>query len=234
MLRIIPDLLFVLLGVFIIWRNAHRGFIKSVLKFARFLIAFIAASILGKPVSAFLYERFIHQPVYDAIFKKVQEIYTNSTGAFSAESVMEKLPGFLINDEMKQSLAQLEGSGEDLVVSLTKTVSAPLASVISNVIAYVAVFVVAFLVLILVIRLLDAIVSKIPLLNFANHLLGFAWGLIVAVVILFIVASLVKAFFANDDFYLQSTVIRFIGDSGWMEAMHFLDVGKKFLSTILH
>ncbi|MBQ8431946.1 MAG: CvpA family protein [Clostridia bacterium] len=231
---IIPDLIFVLIGVFIIWRTAKRGFLKSVLKFARFILAFIAASILGKPVSAFLYENFINQPVYDAVFKKVQEIYQSAAGEFSAQSVLNKLPGFLINEEMEQNLAQLEGTGEDLVVNLSQTIATPLASVISNVVAYALVFIVAFLVLILVIRLLDAIVNSIPLLNFANHLLGAAWGVIVAGVILFIAASIVKAFWSTADFYQQSTVIRFVGESGWLEAMHFLDIGKQFITTIFH
>jgi len=100
------------------------------------------------------------------------------------------------------------------------------------IVGYVAVFLTTLILLWLVAILLTKTIEHIPLLGGLNSILGAVLGGVIAVTLLLIVASTVKALWGDTAFYTDSVILRFLGDSSLLEKMKFLDIGKAYLSRL--
>ena len=127
--------------------------------------------------------------------------------------------------EVQAKIASAEGSGDVLVNSVTDAIASPITTAISNVIGYVLVFVIAFVGLWIVASILDKIVDHFTILSTVNTILGAVLGLIIATVLLFAVGSLANFFFAKQDFYVNSVLLKFFGESSILETIKILDIG---------
>jgi transcription termination factor Rho len=78
----------------------------------------------------------------------------------------------------------------------------------------------------LVEAILDKIVDHISLLSTVNTVLGALVGVIITAVLLFAVGSVAKFFFAEQDFYLNSVLLKFFGESSILETLKILDIGS--------
>ncbi len=112
---------------------------------------------------------------------------------------------------------------EDLI-----SVSLPIPSLLESVLGYVSVFLVSLLVLWLVAAILSKICERIPIIGAVNRLLGVLLGLLIAFMTLAAVASLVKLLFEDADFYAESVVLNFFGESGVLDTLAFLDLTALF------
>ncbi len=216
---LIADLIFVLIGALIIWRCVSNGFIKCLFKFVRTLLAVAIAWLLIGPVAPFIGEKFIEEPVYDFVYDKIDEVYQDTAGSFDASTALEEFPEYLATDDIKEKLEDMDGSGEELVASISEELSAPVISIISSVIAFVAVFILAFIGLTIALFFLNALIEKIKFIRLANKILGGVWGLAVACVFWFFIASGMNLFMPSSDLYANSYVIKFFGDIHLIEKL---------------
>ena len=183
---IIVDVLFVLIAGIFIAVGAKRGFIKSLIQSAKFLLAFGITYFVGPMAGQFVKDRFVFQPVYNWLTDK-------GVGA------AEKLPDFLRPDPATV------GEG---VLPFAESV----ATIISNLVGYVVVFVVSLILLTIVGWLLTKIADKIALLGVANRILGGVFGAVMGVVVLFIIACIIKFLDAKDAIYSQTVIVEFLGN----------------------
>ncbi len=230
---ILFDTLFLIAAVCIILVFAKRGFIRSVIHFFKTLIAFLAAYFLGSKLAQFLCDTWIGGAVRNFIYDKINAIYQSTTETLNAESVIESMPGFLMTEEMQAKLHAAQGSGEELVNSMTDAISSPIASLFSNILGYVGVFLIALVLLWIVAAIVDKLVEHLALINTANILLGGLLGLIVAFVILSAIASLMRFFLADSAIYTDSVIIKFFGESPILKTLKFLDLGSSWFEKLL-
>ena len=219
MVHLIADLIFVLLGAFIIWRCVHNGFIKCLFKFARTLLAILIAWLLVNPIAPIIGEKFIEEPVYDFVFDKINAVYLEAEDSFDAEKVIEDLPSFLTAGDVEEKLNDLEGDGEELVASISEEITEPIVTIISSVIAFVVLFIVAFILLSIALHLLNALIDKIKFIHLANKILGGVWGLLIACVLWFFIASVMEIFLSDFSIYSDSVVIKFFGNFELLKAL---------------
>ena len=180
---LIADILFVLIAVIFIAVGAKRGFIKSLIQSAKFLLAFIITYFVGPIVSQFVNERFISS-------------WVNKVGVATAEKI---IPAAFRPDP--------EAIGEG-VLPYTQVIS----NLISNIIAYVVVFVLALVLLTVVAWLLTKITDKIALLGTANRILGGLFGTVMGLVVLTIIACIIKFLDTKDVIYSQTVIVEFLGN----------------------
>ena len=81
-----------------------------------------------------------------------------------------------------------------------------------------------------ILYILTALTDKIKLLGAANRVLGAVWGALMAAIILLMVASVIKLFFGETDFYQQTVVVKFFGDSALLEAIKIFNIGSAWFS----
>ncbi len=233
MTHLILDILFVAVAVVLIALGAKRGFIKSLIRSAKLLLSVIFAYLLGPQLGLFLKNKFIGTPVYNFVYEKVNGLYLDATSSINMDQITSSFPQFLMTEEVKQQIAGATSteSGEAMVQSVTQGIAEPISGLISNILGYVLVFVLAFVGLTVVAWLLTALSERIQLLGTANHVLGGIWGALNALIILFMAASVIKLFFAQTDFYQQTVVVRFLGDSALLEAIKIFNIGSAWFSS---
>lgn len=222
----IVDLIAVAFAAFLIFRCARRGLFLTVLTFCKTLLAVLAANLFGSAIGSLLGKMFINNAVYNSIYGKFIAIYQNATDGFSSESILDAIPNFLRTDSLVQKLSGLEGSGEELVESLARTVSDSLAAVICTVIGSVVAFLLAMVALTIVYHVLKAIKKKFKLLGTVDGILGALLGAILAVLILMLFGSLVKLFFGTTEVYTASKVTKFFGDATLGDLFGWLNIGQ--------
>ena len=231
--HIIADVIFVAIGLLIVLVCAKRGFLKNLIRSCRLLIAVLITYFFGGHVASFLYNSFIGNMVRSFMYPSIKNIYDQTAGAIDPQEALSKIPKFLRTAELEGKLNTISTSGDAWVDSVTDTVSSPIASLISNIIAYVLVFIVALIALFFVVKLLDSVIEKVKILDRINTILGAVWGLLSALMVMFMVSSLMKLFFAHSPIYTESTVIRFFGDSALLRFLKIFDIGSMLLNNLL-
>ena len=226
------DILFLVIAAIMILICAKRGFLKSVIRFARLLIAFISAYLFGGMLGGFLYNSLFFDPVYDFFYKKIEAIYNGTAAALHVDQVLEQLPDFLVTDAMRANIIAAQESGTDMIHSVTTAVATPVATLISNLTGYLFVFVVTLLLLWIGVAVLDKLIEKIAFLHKVNTLLGALWGAFAAILLLLVLSSLIKAFFSNSSVYTDSIILKFLGESAFLKGVKFLDIGSKLFQNL--
>lgn len=225
-MQYIFDICAVVIAAVIIFTCARKGFFLTLLSFFKFLLSVLAAYFFGGTLGDLLGKAFIDQSVYDSIYKKFNEIYVSATGSFDVDSIKNAIPKFLRTDDMIAKLDGLEGSGAELVESMSHTVADALSSVIGTVIGSILMFLIAMLVLTIVYAVLKAIKSKFKLLGIADGVLGAVLGCLISCVVLMLFGSLVKLFFGNTEAYAASKVLRFFGNATLSDFFGWLNIGN--------
>ena len=231
--NLIVDVIFLMIGLAIVLACAKRGFIKSMIHFFKTVLAFVIAYFLGSKLAEFLCNNWIGAAVRNFVYDKINGIYQSTAGSLNAEEVIDSLPGFLMTEEMQANLHAAQGSGEELVHSMTDSIASPIASLFSNILGYVGVFIIALVGLWIAASILTKLIEHIRLLNMVNVVLGCVLGLLIAVTVLFVLASLLKLFFADSAIYTESVIVRFFGESPILKTIRFLDVGGSWFAELL-
>lgn len=230
-LNIVLDVLFIVVAALFVFLGIKRGFIQSVIRSAKLILAFVLAYFLGGPVAGLLNSAFIGGWVNGFVYDKVNSLY-QSTANMGAEEIASNFPSFLMTEEVKTNIANASQgeAGEVLVQSVSDSISSPIASLISNVLGYILVFLLSFILLVVVAKLLTAVIDKIAILGTLNRVLGGLWGALTGVLVLFVAASVVKLFLGGTDIYQATVVVKFFGDSALLETVKILNVGSAWFS----
>ncbi|MBQ9131282.1 MAG: CvpA family protein [Clostridia bacterium] len=225
---LILDIIFVLIAALIILISTKRGFVANLIRSCKWILAFVAAYLFGPKLGDLLEQLFFGKLIRGFVYDKVNSIYLSAAESFGADQVAEKLPSFLMTEEVKGKLDNLSGTGEELVNSITDTVSAPVSNLISNVLGYIGVFLIALVVLWIAVNLLNGIFEKLTLLGTVDRILGFVWGTVLSCLLLFMIASVLKVFLSTSAIYQDTWIVKFFGDSALLEVFKILDVGKSW------
>ena len=222
----IADGLFLLFGIITIVTCAKRGFFLTLLKVSKMILSVVAAYLWGDAFGAFVGEKFLNAPIREAVFNKINGVYLEATESFNVASALESIPEFLRTDALNEKLNAMDGTGLDLVNSITDSVSGSLSSVVCAVIGYLLVFVLAFLVLSLVYLIIKGLKSKLKLIGALDSLLGAVLGLVLSWVVLLVVGSVLKFFFADAPLYENSIVVKFFGESSLLDTIKWLNINE--------
>lgn len=231
--NLIADAVFVFVALLIIIIFTKRGFIRNLIESFKLILAVGAAYLWGTDLGRVFSDQFLAKRVHSFVFEKINGLYLSASESLNASSVTDLFPRFLISDTVRDELESTGAAGEEFVNRATDVISAPISTFVSNAIGYIAVFLAALLALSIFGWMLNKLVSKIRILRFFNGLLGFIWGVIVSFFLLLIAGSVIKAMFGTDDFYTQSAVVRFFGESATLELLKIFNVGEVWLRNII-
>ncbi len=224
MTKYVLDAVFAVIALIIIIQCAKRGLFKTVMKFARLILAAVAAYLFGSKVATFLADKFFSARIYTAVYNKIESIYQSATDGFDAQKILAAFPSFLVPESMKEQISSMDETGEALVLSASDTLSGALTKIVSTVVGYVLVFIVALIVLAIVSAIIGAIIKRLALIGTVDHVLGAVIGVAVAWVVLTLLSSVIRFFFSESDFYTQSHAVRLIAESPVSEKLAFLNL----------
>ena len=185
-LPMILDIVFLLIAIIFIAVGAKRGFIKSLIQSAKFLLAIVVTYFVGPTTSGFIKDKFIFQPIYD---------WLTETGT----NVVSTWPKFLQPEE---------GVVGQEVLPIANSVS----GIISNILGYIVTFVLALILLTFVAWLLTKITDRFTFFGTANRILGGVFGAAMGLIVLFIIAIVIKFLDVEGAIYPQTTLIKLLGN----------------------
>lgn len=187
--------------------GAKKGFIKSLVDFVGAFVAMIAAGILSLPAAQWVYDTFFHE----ALTEKITSTVTGLDAVGAVQAVFSDFPELVIRALAAAGItqsgvqAQVDGSTLDIASAITEAVSPMLIGLVR-----VLAMLVLFILLLVVIRAVGALISglfSLPLLNGVNKLLGFAFGILLAVVSVWVVLACLQAFMPLFSVELQMKII---------------------------
>ncbi len=232
-MHILFDILFLAIGGFIIFNCYRRGFLKSVLHSLKTILAFVFAYFFGTMLGSVICEKLVGPPVREWVYGKLEALYASTAGSIDAESALAEFPSFLVNDDICEKLNGLQGSGDELLNTMTDSIANPAATVISNILGYIGVFVISLVLLWVAAVILTKIVERITLLDRINKILGAVLGLLIALAVMFAIASVMKLFFGGSALYTDTLLIEAFGNSSILDVLRFLNIGDTMLSGLI-
>lgn len=215
----ILDLIFIALAVVMIILGAKKGLIKALLDGLSTIASGIIAYILATPVAKVIYDAFVRGVVKSEFLKGLNDSGTDF-GSISEKvnALVNELPegalaiaskfGFDVNGAISNVVSSAPDSNESLVETLMTNIGDNIFLTITEAVTMIALFIIVSIALTFVIRLLNKVVKKLPVIKQANKLAGGLLGLVKAVVIIFVVST-VLVFVQNEELapMINSSVI---------------------------
>ena len=215
----ILDLIFIALAVVMIILGAKKGLIKALLDGLSTIASGIIAYILATPVARMIYDAFVRGVVKSEFLKGLNDSGTDF-GSINEKvnALVNELPegalaiaskfGFDVNGAISNVVSSAPDSNESLVETLMTNIGDNIFLTITEAVTMIALFIIVSIALTFVIRLLNKVVKKLPVIKQANKLAGGLLGLVKAVVIIFVVST-VLVFVQNEELapMINSSVI---------------------------
>ena len=233
MVWILDVILLVLAGIWSVI-GAKRGFVRTFIELAGYVIILVLAVNIAQPISQGIYNKTIKPSIDKAVEEAIPSPLTDidvSNADASVAKALDKLPGsvkaFLDangvdTEEIKQSLADEESVGAKTIADkISDSVSAPITALIRIVIISIL-FIIGMFAIRFLAGFCNAVASKLPLVSSMNTSLGavagFVKGAAIAVLLANIFAILVSisadGVFGITEAQIESTLlfkhIRFI------------------------
>ena len=201
------DLLLVLAFALMVWMAARRGFFRTVLQLAAWIVSIALAGVLSAALAPAIYEAFFAGPARLLIEQNIGAAAESSQAAQYAQQVIEELP------EAVRQLAGVAGiSMEGLIGSLRENgfsaanaaelLEHSIVSPIAVAVIRFALCLILFFLLLIALRLLGRRLARlrdIPVFKQADWILGAALGIVKGALLVLVLALILRAGAALND-----------------------------------
>ena len=199
-MQAILDILIVVIFLSLTIMGWKRGLFKTVMSFASYIIAFIAANMFGPRLSAYISESYLAQSIQDGILKRFASILAKPVESMDINVLLKDKPsefvqilkdfGFSPEDVSSMVAKKGEEAGAAVNEYVAQNVAAPVVDALSGAIAFAAIFLGALIVLRLITFIVDKIV-RLPVLNTINRVFGLILGIISGALLCYIFVVIV-------------------------------------------
>ncbi len=190
-----------------------RGFVRVVFRKLRRLTSLILAILVARPIGGWLGEEYFLDPMVG----EIRSILVKSLGAGAETSTAAELAGELplamrgllsiFGVDVAERAAQIDAAGGNALTRFASSVAAPVASIIGILVAFVVSYFVFRLFLRVIVYVVNGIFS-LPVLRVVNKILGVAVGIFFAVVMCWVLTTLLGYVFG----LLAESGVRFFAD----------------------
>lgn len=202
---LIIDIVLLTIAVVTIIRYTFKGAVKAVFSFAKTFVALFLAYVLRKPaamlINTLFMERSVTGWVYDSLYAASQGVKPDGVDFVKLYNDMPSfftkiLSGFGLDSEgIEAAFNSLPGATETEITAVSESIGTSIAFMLSTIIGFIAVFLLALIALSIAVHILDKL-THLPIINFANKLLGAAIGVLISLLIIWIV-SIIAGFLVN-------------------------------------
>lgn len=197
---LIVDVCIVLLAVFIIYRSAKRGFVKTAVELIGFVLAAVIALSLSSIIAESVFEKRVRPAVVTSIEENLkiktddntQNLVVNAWGQIpSALRGVIEISGFDIHEFSKDIDKTVDNTAHNAAVKITDDVLKPIITSGLKLVLLIVLFIILLICFKLLAKLLNTI-CKIPLLKPINRLLGGVLGFAKAAVIICLLVAVIS------------------------------------------
>lgn len=175
-MNIIADIIVILILAICIFLGVKRGLTGVIVKLLSIVLSLVISLILFKPISALIIN---YTPIYD-------NLVTSIEGSLNDEKDEEDN-----SSEPSVMLEAIEGTITDVKENANNVIAKSMAEVIINLIVLVVIFIITNIILFFLKFIFKAIAS-LPILKQIDTLGGFIFGLIEALLIIYIILAVLS------------------------------------------
>ena len=189
------DIVLVLIVLFIIWRAAKKGFVRSLIELVGYVLAAIIAFTAGEMISDTICQNYVSPAIVSVVSENIKD-----GSETTVSDVFDALPGYVKNIAKLADITEdtvqekVSGSLSNSTDNIAKAISDLVIPIVKSAIKLCA-SLILFVLLMIVVRLLAIAVNKafdIPLLRTLNKTLGALLGVIRALVTVCILVLIVR------------------------------------------
>lgn len=232
MVDYVIDIAYILVAIIILAIFTNRGFVGSVFKLGKTIIACILAFVFGPALGDFFYSKWFYDAIYTGVASRINAVVDGAVSSVDVKTVLDSLPQIVvrfINEssleaKINESVVGASNVADDIAVSISGTV----AEMVSNFLGYAAIFVATGLFLALFGRIISSLVKKIPIIKQIDRILGFLLGIAFAYTIMslstFVLGIAVSLYGGNETFeglIEASKLFEFFGKYNIIEILRF-------------
>lgn len=194
---LVVDIVLGIICISVIIKYSMEGFLRTVLDLARLAVSILLAVMFRGVVANLLNDLFMTKTIYDWVYGSLTSKIAGISETVDFVRIYNEAPEFyskvlsLFDLDFEKFSGAVENLSADNVENVTNMIADPLATMLSTLLAVIIIFAVSMLVLYFVVKLLNKL-TKIKLLNVINKILGVAFGVLLASVIVWILCILLQ------------------------------------------
>ena len=183
-MAIVLDLILIALFVFVVFRSYRRGFVRTVVELAGYILVCVLAFACTGPMSNWVYDTFLEEPVTQSAASAIKG-QVGDSAAEAAGNFWSQLPSFVTQGAedfgiTEDGLASALQNGLDSSAGMAKAVSnyvaRPILTGFTRVILILLIFLVGLLLVRLIARAING-VFRLPVIGTINRTLGGVLGI---------------------------------------------------------
>ena len=199
-ISLIIDIALCLISVILIIRYTCKGALKSIFSYIKVFLAIGIAFLLRNPVASLLNKMFMTESITDWVYNSLTATAKGvEPDGLNIVKLYQETPSFFTNilskfgidlTDFDAAIEALPGASEEQIAELSTNIGGSSALMLSTIIAVVVVFILAIILLTVLVNLLNK-VTKLPVLNFVNKILGAVIGVLISLTVIWAVSGIV-------------------------------------------
>ncbi len=194
---IVIDLILLAVFILAVFNGKRRGFIRSVMSLATFVISAVVGVIFTPAVSG-LFSGHIQSFFSDRIYAWLSELTAKSDSAAFFSQLPSELTSLtekfgLSGQQISEKYHSLAEAGDASLHTMSDYISAPIASAVSTALAFLCLFILAVIVCSLLFHALN-LVAKLPGLKALNAVGGAAIGVLFGILWVWVLCFALNVF----------------------------------------
>lgn len=187
--HVIIDIVLLVLGILIILKFTISGFLKSLFSTCKLLVSVVLAFLLRVPVAKLFGNVFFNNFFVNGIYNALSE--NDSASSFVSllynDGYASILAKFDVNTAQLSSDMDMLKNGdtsEELLWSISQNAGHGFSLMVCSIIAVILIFIISLIALSLIMPIIEKITTAFDGVKAVNRVLGFAFGVIVAAIVL--------------------------------------------------
>ena len=199
-ISLIIDIALCLISVILIIRYTCKGALKSIFSYIKVFLAIGIAFLLRNPVASLLNKMFMTESITDWVYNSLTATAKGvEPDGLNIVKLYQETPSFFTNilskfgidlTDFDAAIEALPGASEEQIAELSTNIGGSSALMLSTISAVVVVFILAIILLTVLVNLLNK-VTKLPVLNFVNKILGAVIGVLISLTVIWAVSGIV-------------------------------------------
>ncbi|MBO5212849.1 MAG: CvpA family protein [Clostridia bacterium] len=187
MASLIIDSFYVLTLIVLPIRYAKKGFVRSVLDFAKTLLAIFLAVVLRVPVAKWLDSLFMNNGIVGWVRTSLLETQSGADPFINFVSIYDDFPSFYsvilkafgLDTDSIIALGSIDQATPEMIEALSNSIGSAISYMLSTVLAVLIVFVIFIIIFTVIIHALD-LLTRFSFIRWLNRALGLCFGVAIA------------------------------------------------------
>ncbi len=204
------DLGVILVFALLVFIGYKRGMFKALSRLLCIGLVLILAVTLSGPLAEWAFDSFVSDGITESVADDLQEDDSDESIRAGITSVLEELPDTIVNmmenndvgtvdqiaDKLEEEKAATTMTAAEV---MTQKIIRPIAVTLLRALIFMIMMTIGFVVMMIVLKLLNKVITKLPIIGGLNKWLGLVFGALEGAILVLVLVALVQTTVASSD-----------------------------------